>query len=214
MSATGETQSGPQMPALNAWLADSVYPTSQFNSGATDSLLLPGPPVSRNLTHGQGAKALTTVFVSNPAVKKTGANTVGFASGTLGVLKIRLTGGSLEAISFTPYPGFEDAANAATDDAVNAVLAEVDAARRAVDDDGLLAALRAKRLGVTMETGTNGVYNLFDGDGNHYCVFGGNQVLKTTDDKSVDSPARIVRSVNVAQALPPDAALQLPASSA
>ena len=47
---------------------------------------------------------------------------------------------------------------------------------------------------------------LFDRDGNHYCVFGGNQVLKTTDDNSVDSPARIVKSVDVAQALPGDAA--------
>ena len=26
----------PAMPAANPWLADSVYPTSHFNTGATD----------------------------------------------------------------------------------------------------------------------------------------------------------------------------------
>ena len=152
-------------------------------------------------------KAVTNVMVSNPTVKKIDSDTVAFASGTLGILKLRLTGNALDAVAFTPYPGFEDTAKLATDDAINGVLAEVDAARRAVDDASLLAAIGGMdRLGVTFQTGINGVYNLFDRDGNHYCVFGGNQVLKTTDDNSVDSPARIVKSVDVAQALPGDAA--------
>ena len=189
------------------WLVDSVYPTSHFNPGATDSVLIAGPTVGRTLTRNRDVKAVTNVMVSNPTVKKIDSDTVAFASGTLGILKLRLTGNALDAVAFTPYPGFEDTAKLATDDAINGVLAEVDAARRAVDDASLLAAIGGMdRLGVTFQTGINGVYNLFDRDGNHYCVFGGNQVLKTTDDNSVDSPARIVKSVDVAQALPGDAA--------
>lgn len=39
------SRSTPSMPARNPWLADSVYPTSHFNPGATDSVLLAGPSV-------------------------------------------------------------------------------------------------------------------------------------------------------------------------
>jgi hypothetical protein len=168
-------------------------------------VLIAGPTVGRTLTRNRDVKAVTNVMVSNPTVKKIDSDTVAFASGTLGILKLRLTGDALDAVAFTPYPGFEDTAKLATDDAINSLLAEVDAARRAADDAALLAAIGGMdRRGVTFQTGINGVYNLFDRDGNHYCVFGENQVLKTTDDN--DSPARIVKSVDVAQALPGDAA--------
>ena len=206
--ATGEaSQPTPSMPARNPWLTDSVYPTSHFNPGATDSVLTAGPSVGRTLTRNRDLKVVTNVMVSNPTVKKINSDTVAFASGTLGILKLRLTGEDLDATSFTPYPGFEDTAKLASDDAINELLAEVDAARRAVDDAALLAAIGGiERLGVNFETGINGVYNMFDRDGNHYCVFGGNQVLKTTDDNSADNSVRVIRSVNVAQALPGDAA--------
>jgi hypothetical protein len=206
--ATGEaSQPTPSMPARNPWLTDSVYPTSHFNPGATDSVLTAGPSVGRTLTRNRDLKVVTNVMVSNPTVKKINSDTVAFASGTLGILKLRLTGEDLDATSFTPYPGFEDTAKLASDDAINELLAEVDAARRAVDDAALLAAIGGiERLGVNFDTGINGVYNMFDRDGNHYCVFGGNQVLKTTDDNSADNSVRVIRSVNVAQALPGDAA--------
>src|ERR1700754_4276018 len=116
--------STPSMPARNPWLTDSVYPTSHFNSGATDSVLAAGPSVGRRLVRDRDVKAVTNVMVSNPAVKKIGSDTVAFASGTLGILKLRLTGDELDAVSFTPYPGFEDIAKAATDDAVKGLLAE------------------------------------------------------------------------------------------
>ncbi len=205
---TGDASvSTPSMPACNPWLTESVYPTSHFNSGATDSVLPAGPSVGRKLVRDRDVKAVTNVMVSNPAVKNIGSDTVAFASGTLGILKLRLTGNALDAISFTPYPGYEDSAASATDEAINRVLAEVDEARRAVDDTALLAAIGGvERLGVTFEAGINGVYNLFDRDGNHYCVFGANQVLKTSDDNVVDGPVRVVKSVNVADALPEEAA--------
>jgi hypothetical protein len=207
MSNGDASQSTPSMPSPNPWLTDSVYPTSHFNPGATDSVLIAGPTVGRTLTRNRDVKAVTNVMVSNPTVKKINSETIGFASGTLGILKLRLTGDDLDGVSFTPYPGFEETAASAGDDAVSGMLAEVDAARRAVDDAALLAAIGGMdRLGVNFETGINGVYNLFDRDGNHYCVFGGNQVLKTTDDNSLDGPVRVVKSVNVSEALPDEAA--------
>ena len=59
---------------------------------------------------------------------------------------------------------------------------------------------------MNFETGINGVYNLFDRDGFHYCVYGGTKVLKTTDDNVVRGPVRVVKSVDVAAAMPPEAA--------
>jgi hypothetical protein len=186
----------PNMPARNPWLTDSVYPTSHFNPGATDSVLYAGPATGKKLTAGTDVKAVSNVMVSNPVVKKIGADTVGFASGTLGILKVLLTGKALEAVAFTPYPGLELAAEKADEKAVAALLAEVDAARRPKDDAKLLAAIGGMdRLGVNFETGINGIYNLFDRDGFHYCVYGGTKVLKTTDNNAARGPARVVKSI-------------------
>jgi hypothetical protein len=197
----------PAMPARNPWLADSVYPTSHFNGGATDSVLFAGPAKGKRLVRGRDAKVVSNVMVSNPAIKKIGPDTVGFASGTLGILKILLSGTALEAVSFTPYPGLEQWAEKASEQAVSALLAEVDAARRAKDDAKLLTAIGGMdRLGVNFETGINGVYNLFDRDGFHYCVFGATKVLKSSDDNQVRGPVKVVKSVDVAAALPPEAA--------
>jgi hypothetical protein len=59
------------------------------------------------LTDGVDVKSVPNVMVSNPAVKNIGADTVGFAGGTLGILKLLLTEHALEALS-TPYPGLEE----------------------------------------------------------------------------------------------------------
>ncbi len=197
----------PNMPARNPWLADGVYPTSHFNPGATDSVLHAGPAKGKRLTRDKDVKVVSNVMVSNPAVKKIGSDTVAFASGTLGVRKILLTGESFEDLSFTAYPGLEQIAQKANAQAVAALLAEVDAARRQKDDTKLLAAIAGiERLGVNFETGINGVYNMFDRDGFHYCVYGGTKVLKTSDDNIARGPVRVVKTVDVAAAMPPDAA--------
>ena len=197
----------PNMPPRNPWLTDSVYPTSHFNPAATDSVLFAGLTKGKKLTRDKDVKVVSNVMVSNPAIKKIGTDTVAFASGTLGIRKLLLTGKDLEDLSFTPYPGFEQEGLKANEGAVGAVLAEVDAARREKDDAKLLAAIGGlERLGVTLQTGINGVYNLFDRDGFHYCVFGGTKVLKTTDDNAVRAPVRIVKSVDVTASLPADAA--------
>jgi hypothetical protein len=200
-------EKAPNMPARNPFLADSVYPVSHFNPAATDSVLRGTTTVGKKLWI-QEVKTVPTVFVSNPTVKKIGTDTVAFASGTLGIHKILLTGKAFEQVSFLPYPGFEAAAAKADEKAIAAHLAELDEARRAKDDAKILAAIYSteKQLGVGMETGTNGVYNLFDKDGFHYCVYGGTKVLKTTDDNAVRGAVRVVKSVNVAKALPAKAA--------
>jgi hypothetical protein len=201
------SQSMPNMPARNPWLTDSVYPTSHFNPGATDSVLFAGLSKGKTLAREKDVKVVSNVMVSNPAIKKIGADTVAFASGTLGIRKLLLTGKALEDLSFTPYPGLEEMAKKASEKAIATLLSEVDAARRDKDDAKLLAAIGGiEKFGVNFETGINGVYNLFDKDGFHYCVFGGTQVLKSTDDNKVRSPVRVVKSANIARAMPSDAA--------
>src|ERR1700761_986128 len=76
--------SAPNMPARNPWLADSVYPTSHFNPGATDSVLFRGPSPGRKLSLSD-VKTVPTVITSNPALKKIGGETIAFASGAVGV---------------------------------------------------------------------------------------------------------------------------------
>ena len=68
-SAPSGTPSAPNMPARNPWLTDSVYPTSHFNPGATDSVLFAGPATGKTLTR-EDVKVVSNVMVSNPAVKK------------------------------------------------------------------------------------------------------------------------------------------------
>jgi hypothetical protein len=195
------------MPAKNPWLTESVYPTSHFNDGATDSVLFAGPVKGKKLTAGKDVKVVSNVMVSNPAIKNIGSETVAFASGTLGIRKILLTGNALENVSFMPYPGLEDLAAKADEKAVAAVLADMNAAARTKDDAKLLAAIGGiDKMGVNFVTGINGVYNLFDRDGFHYCVFGGTKVLKTTDDNVARGPVHVVKSVDVAAAIPPEVA--------
>jgi hypothetical protein len=201
--------SHPNMPAANPWLTKSVYPTSHFNPGATDSVAHAGLTEGKQLTVDD-AKQVSNVMVSNPAIKTIGSDTVGFASGTLGIRKILLTGDALEDLGFTPYPGLDDLAGKADKAAIDNVLSGIEAAGRAKDDAKLLDAIGGiDAIGVNFETGINGVYNLFDRDGFHYCVYGASKVLKSTDDtddNDVRAAPRIVKTVDVAAAMPPEAA--------
>ena len=55
------------MPERNPRLAESVYPISHFNPGATDSVLFAGPVHGRKLTPND-VKSVPTVITSNPAI--------------------------------------------------------------------------------------------------------------------------------------------------
>jgi hypothetical protein len=196
----------PNMPRANPWLTDSVYPTSHFNPGATDSVLIAGPVHGRKLSAAD-VKTVPTVITSNPTVKKIGVETIAFASGPVGVRKLRLTGKALEAGNFVAYPGFETEAKMATDANIQKVLDRLDAAERARNEKQIFAALAGVAdMGLNTKSGINGVYNLFDKDGYHYCVYGGTNVLKCFDDNNPEAPLRIVASKNVAHDLPPDVA--------
>lgn len=196
----------PNMPPRNPWLTDSVYPVSHTNPAATDSVAFAGPSGGHQLTRDQ-VKAISVLFVSNPTVKKVGDDTVVLAPGTLGIQKIIATGEAFELVHFLPYPGLEERARRADDNAIAAALAEVDRARR-TNDDMRLAAIpeMLAKLGLDFDTGTNGVYNLIDRDGFHYCVHGGVSVLKTTDDNQAHGPMRVVKSAKITDRLPPDMA--------
>jgi hypothetical protein len=204
--AAGAPASAPNMPARNPWLADSTYPTSHFNPGATDSVLFPGPTNGRKLSLSD-VKTVPTVITSNPAIKKVGSETIAFASGAVGVQKLRLTGKELEAGNFLPYPGFGADAAKATPPAIQSVLDNLDKAERARDEAQIVKALSTMgTMGLNLQTGINGVYNLFDKDGYHYCVFGGTKVLKTFDDNDSKADVRIVAFKNLVDDLPPDVA--------
>lgn len=195
------------MPASNPWLADSAYPTSHFNPAATDSVLIAGPTVGRKLTPDE-VLTVPTLITSNPTFKHMGSDTVGFASGAIGIQKILLTNGALEPIgALLPYPGFEANAKQTTPEALDKALVSLDQAARDKNEAGIIGALKGLGdAGLNMESGINGVYNLFDRDGNHYCVYGGTKVLKSTDDNQVRSPVRILATVDVAKHLPPEVA--------
>ncbi len=141
------------MPARNPWLTDSVYPTTHHNAAQTDSVLHAGPTKGGKLTAEQ-VKTLPTVFTANPTIKKIGNDTVLIASGFNGIEKILATGEAFEHISFMPYPGLEELAKKASPEKIQAVLAEVNKARRAKDDAALIAL--SKRLdaefGINIQT--------------------------------------------------------------
>ncbi len=197
----------PNLPARNPWLTDSVYPISHVNPAATNAVPFAGLFQGKQLERDQDVKLVRNLMTSNPTVKRIGTDTVVFASGPFGIQKILATGKAFEPQAFTPYPGFERQARKADVTAVAAVQAEVDTARRANDDARLLQAIAGlERLGVTREAGINGIHNLFDADGFHYCVYDGTRVLKTTDDGLVRGPVRVVKSADVAAALPRKAA--------
>jgi hypothetical protein len=146
-------ESVPNMSAHNPWLANSVYPTSHFNPGATDSVLFRGPVNGRKLSPSD-VKTVPTVITSNPAVKKVGNETIAFGSGAVGVQKLRLTGKGLEAGNFVPYPGFEADAAKATPAAIQSVLDNLDKAERARDETQIVKALSTMgSMGLNMQTG-------------------------------------------------------------
>lgn len=146
-------------------------------------------------------------MVSNPTLKRIGGDTVAIGSGMLGIRKLLLTGKRFESVSYLPYPGFEKQSATATEEAMAAMLADWDDARRARDDERLNAAIdQISKLGFSHEIGINGVYNLIDRDGFHYCVYGGTKVLKCTDDNQAQEPLRVLASADVAAAMPPEAA--------
>jgi hypothetical protein len=195
----------PRMPPLNPWLTDSVCPTSHVNPAATDAVRFAGPAYGRKLEPGE-VSHVPLAFCANPVVKQIGYDTIAFASSALGIHKILLTGKACELVSFVPYPGLDDTANTADEEVIAAVLSGLDAAKRTGDEAAIVAAVATMAdMGVNSVTMSNGEHNFFDRDGYHYCVYGGNRVLKSTDRNSVGAPVQIVRSVSLAEAMPGEA---------
>ncbi|MCP1845187.1 hypothetical protein ACVIHI_001892 [Bradyrhizobium sp. USDA 4524] len=182
----------PNMPKRNPWLADSVYPQSHFNPGATDSVLHAGPARGRPLTVAD-VKTVPLVFVSNPTVKKVGNETIIIAATDTEIKKINATGTSLQLVSSIPVPGLEAVAAKGTPEAIAAVLAEADAAARAKDESKIVALAKTMAgLGFSYETIPYGVYNLIDRDGFNYAAYD-LKIVKTTDDNDPKAPLRVAK---------------------
>ena len=196
----------PNMPARNPWLVDSAMPINHANAAQTDSVLHAGPTKGRKLTAAD-VLIVPTVFTSSPLIKKEGGETILIGSGVNGIRKIIATGESFKEVSFLPYPGFGATAAKGTPEAIRAVLAEADAARRSNDEAKILAvSKKMEELGFTYKTLMDGAYNLLDKDGFHYALFGGVNIIKTTDDNDPKKPIRLVKAKNVTEDLPPELA--------
>ena len=171
-------------------------------------MLFGGPIDGKQLTRDKDVKIVSNLMVSNPAVEedRDGYGRSSRAARSVSGRSCHRQG--LRTVVFTPYPGFEDQARKADETAVAAVLrrGRCSAARARTTPSCWPRSAAWSGSASTLETGINGVYNLFDKDGFHYCVYGGTKVLKTTDDNLVRGPVRVVKSVDVAAALPPEAA--------
>ena len=196
----------PNLPPINPWLAESVYPTSHHNPGQTDASPVNGPTMAKDLTVDD-VKTVAGLFNSQPVTKHIGEDRILIAAGVLGIRKINATGDNFSEISFLPYPGFEKLAGKTTEESLNALIAKLDAAREAKDDAALLAISNdMDELGFSFRTVANGVYHFVDKDQFHYCVYGGVNILKSTDNGEVESPMKVVKSVNITENLPAELA--------
>jgi hypothetical protein len=205
-SAGFSAEEDANVPSKNAWLTDSVYPTSHHNPAQTDTSTIAGPLLSQTLNTGD-VKTIPVTFVSNPTVKHIGTDRIVFVSSVNGIAKVLATGEAFDLISFLPFPGFEDVSREASSTGIAALVKKVDEARRAHDDAAILAlSEEMDDLGFNFKTVANGVYNMIDKDHNHYSVYGGVNVLKSTDDGRVDTPLRVVKTVDVTDVLPADVA--------
>ena len=190
------------LPAKNPWLTNSVYPTSHHNPGQTDASPIAGPTQSKDLEKGD-VKTVLGLFNSQPVTKIMGKDRVLIAAGILGLRKIYATGDNFYEISFTPYPGWEKLAAKTTPKALNRIVEKLDAARKAKDDAGILALTSdMEDLGFSFKTIANGVYHFVDKNQFHYSVYGGVNILKSTDEGNVKAPLKAVKSVNITEKLP------------
>ncbi len=204
----------PNMPARNPWLADSVYPTTHGNPGATDGISHAGPTRGRTLTLAD-VQTIPNLFTSSPTVKRAGNETIVIAAGVDGIRKIDATGDAFELVSFLAYPGLEALSRTVTPEALQAALAETDAAARAKDEAKMLTLSKTiAELGFSRENIVNGVYNLIDSDGFHYAVFGGLKIIKSTDDNDLEKPLRVIKVTDLVRQLPADLAARVRSLSA
>ncbi len=193
----------PNMPARNPWLTESVYPTSHFNGGATDSVVFAGPVKGQEAHSGKGRQG---GFERNGVKPGSEEDWIGYRRVRKWIARYsqaladrrRARGSWVHSL-----PGFRGAGEEGN---ARGRCSGPEGCRRSsahcANDAQLLTAIGGvDKMGVTFETGINGVYNLFDRDGFHYCVYGGTKVLKTTDDNVARGPVRVVKSVDVAAAI-------------
>ena len=76
----------PNLPAINPWLTQSVYPTSHHNPGQTDASPVEGPTEAQELTTAD-VKTVKGLFNSQPVTKHIGEDRILIAAGVLGIRK-------------------------------------------------------------------------------------------------------------------------------
>ena len=193
-----------EMPQKNPWLAEGGYPISHHNSAQTDSTLIDGPRLGKDLTMAD-SKTVPVFWCSAPTYKVIGDETVVIASNPMGLIKIRATGDDFELVSNVPYPGREDVHADASDEAILRAMNNLDAARKDKSDWRIL--LNAWEmywdLNVSMRTMPSGAYAANDKDGYHYTNYDKHFLVKSFDGNKIDQPLVPVKHSNIIAQLPP-----------
>ena len=199
----------PNMPARNPWLTDSVYPVSHMNPAATDAVPFAGPTGGKKLTRRE-VKAVPALFVSNPTIKKVGADIVVLAPGPFGIQKIIATGDAFELGSSLRTPGSKNRPARSTDRAIARPRCARSTPRAAAATTRGWPPFRicSRSSGWTSSRASTAPRtSIIDKDGFHYCVYGGTNLLKISDDNAARSPLRMaIRSVKVTEELPAELA--------
>ncbi|MEH6605029.1 MAG: hypothetical protein V7711_05580 [Pseudomonadales bacterium] len=194
-----------ELPPKNPWLANSPYAISHHNPGQTDATEVDGPRIGKKLTLDE-SQSIPVLWCSAPTYKVIGDDTVVIASTPLGILKVRATGESFELISNVAYPGREDVHAEGTDELINEVMADMDAARHDESDWRILlnSWLMYWKLNVNLRTMPSGAYAVIDKDGYHYTNFDKHSLVKSFDDNQIDQPLLPVKHADIVAQLPPE----------
>ncbi len=198
------------MPVPNPYVADASYAISHHDPAQTDSTLVDGPRIGKQLTLDD-TQYVPVLWCSAPTYKHVGDDTIVIASTPLGLVKIRATGEDFTRISSVPYPGREDVHAEGSDEAIREVMESIDHHRREKNDLRLLwnSWYMYYKLNVNTRTIPSGAYAVIDNDGYHYTTFDRVNLVKSFDNNEVDAPLVPVAHRNVFEQLPPEIAADL-----
>jgi hypothetical protein len=177
---------------------------SHHDTGQTDTTIVEGPTKGRKLTRAD-AKTIPVSWCSAPIVKKVGDHTTVIAGTPHGLTKIDATGEAFNFVSFTPYPGLEDA-HTPTHEDLDWHRRKIDQRRLGKQDWRLLfqSAYLLYDLGLNYHNGGSGAYGVIDRDGYHYTFFDATRLVKSFDGNERMAPLSPVASVSIVDGLPDD----------
>lgn len=196
-----------ELPPKNPWLADTPYPISHHDAAQSDSTIVDGPRIGKELGL-EDVKTVPVLWTSAPTYKTVNGETTVIAANPLGIIKIRATGEDFTMISNVPYPGREDVHAEVSDQDIMDVMNDIDERRYKKQDWMLLlnSWYMYWKLNVNLRTMPNGAYSVIDKDGYHYAAYNLHNVVKSFDNNDPNAPLIPVAHNNIVAELPADVA--------